>query len=86
MVAGSDRVKEYQNTLNKYNGHPDHYNFKSITVHSAGHRDPDGEGVSGISGTKMRDHARNGDHKSFKAGLPKSLHAQIGRASCRERV
>ena len=75
MVAGSDRVKEYQNTLNKYNGHPDHYNFKSITVHSAGHRDPDGEGVSGISGTKMRDHARNGDHKSFKAGLPKSLHA-----------
>lgn len=75
MVAGSDRVKEYQNTLNKYNGHPDHYNFKSITVHSAGHRDPDGEGVSGISGTKMRDHARSGDHKSFKAGLPKSLHA-----------
>ena len=75
MVAGSDRVKEYQNTLNKYNGHPDHYNFKSITVHSAGHRDPDGEGVSGISGTKMRDHAKNGDHKSFKAGLPKSLHA-----------
>lgn len=75
MVAGSDRVKEYQNTLNKYNGHPDHYNFKSITVHSAGHRDPDGEGVSGISGTKMRDHAKAGDHKSFKAGLPKSLHA-----------
>lgn len=75
MVAGSDRVKEYQSTLNKYNGHPDHYNFKSITVHSAGHRDPDGEGVSGISGTKMRDHAKAGDHKSFKAGLPKSLHA-----------
>ena len=74
MVAGSDRVKEYQSTLNKYNGHPDHYNFKSITVHSAGHRDPDGEGVSGISGTKMRDHAKSGDHKSFKAGLPKSLH------------
>ena len=75
MVAGSDRVKEYQKTLDKYNGHPDHYNFKSITVHSAGHRDPDGHGVSGISGTKMRDHARSGDHKSFKAGLPKSLHA-----------
>ena len=75
MVAGSDRVAEYKKTLNKYNGHPDHHNFKSITVHSAGQRDPDSEGTSGISGTKMRAHAKAGDHKSFKAGLPKSLHA-----------
>ena len=74
MVAGSDRVGEYKKTLNKYNGHPDHYNFKSITVHSAGQRDPDAEGTSGISGTKMRAHAKAGDHKSFKAGLPKALH------------
>ena len=75
VVAGSDRVGEYKKVLNKYNGHKDHYNFKSITVHSAGQRDPDSEGTSGISGTKMRAHARAGDHKSFKAGLPKSLHA-----------
>lgn len=74
VVAGSDRVGEYKRVLNKYNGHPDHYNFKSITVHSAGQRDPDSEGTSGISGTKMRAHARAGDHNSFKAGLPKSLH------------
>ena len=74
VVAGSDRVGEYKKVLNKYNGHKDHYNFKSITVHSAGQRDPDSEGTSGISGTKMRAHARAGDHKSFKAGLPKSLH------------
>ena len=74
VVAGSDRVHEYKTILNKYNGHKDHYNFKSITVHSAGHRDPDSEGTSGISGTKMRAHAKAGDHKSFKAGLPKSLH------------
>ena len=69
-----NRTKEYETTLKKYNGHPDHYNFKSITVHSAGHRDPDSHGTEGISGTKMRDHAKAGDHKSFKAGLPKSLH------------
>jgi hypothetical protein len=75
MVAGSDRVAEYKKTLNKYNGHPDHHNFKSITVHSAGQRDPDSEGTSGVSGTKMRAHAKAGDHKSFKAGLPKALHA-----------
>lgn len=74
VVAGSDRVGEYKKVLNKYNGHKDHYNFKSITVHSAGQRDPDSEGTSGISGTKMRAHARAGDHKSFKAGLPKALH------------
>lgn len=74
VVAGSDRVGEYKRILHKYNGHPDHYNFKSITVHSAGQRDPDSEGTSGISGTKMRAHARAGDHNSFKAGLPKSLH------------
>ena len=81
MVAGSDRVSEYKKTLDKYNGHPDHYNFKSITVHSAGHRDPDSEGTSGISGTKMRDHAKAGDHKSFKAGLPKSLHGHAKQIS-----
>jgi len=74
VVAGSDRTGEYKKVLNKYNGHKDHYNFKSITVHSAGQRDPDSEGTSGISGTKMRAHAKSGDHKSFKAGLPKSLH------------
>ena len=76
VVAGSDRVGDYKKILHKYNGHKDHYNFKSITVHSAGQRDPDSEGTSGISGTKMRAHARAGDHKSFKAGLPKSLHSQ----------
>ena len=31
--------------------------------------DPDAEGVAGISGTKMRNHATNNDYKSFKAGL-----------------
>ena len=69
VVAGSDRVGEYKKVLNKYNGHKDHYNFKSITVHSAGQRDPDSEGTSGISGTKMRAHASSNDYKSFKAGL-----------------
>lgn len=76
MIAGSDRVKEYQEKLNKYNGkHAGAlFNFKKITVHSAGARDPDAEGVEGMSGTKMRKLAREGHHEEFKAGLPKSLH------------
>lgn len=78
VVAGSDRVGEYHKMLTKYNNVPSkhgHYNFRSIRVVSAGHRDPDAEGVEGMSGTKMREHARSGEHKEFKSGLPKSLHA-----------
>lgn len=74
MVAGSDRVDEYKKKLDQYNGKEGHYNFKSIKVVSAGHRDPDAEGAEGMSGTKMRGFARSGDHKSFKSGLPKALH------------
>jgi nicotinamide mononucleotide adenylyltransferase len=67
MVVGSDRVKDFQKLSSKYNGKE--YNYKKIRVISAGHRDPDAEGVTGISGTKMRNHATNNDYKSFKAGL-----------------
>jgi len=77
VVAGSDRVDEYKEKLEKYNnveGKHGHYNFKSIKVVSAGHRDPDAEGAEGMSGTKMREHARAGNKKEFKSGLPKALH------------
>jgi len=74
MVAGSDRVKDYEEKLNAYNGREGHYKFKTIKVVSAGSRDPDAEGVEGMSGTKIRSHARAGEHKQFKAGLPKALH------------
>jgi predicted kinase len=72
MVVGSDRVKEMKEKLHKYNGTHEGalYNFKHITVHSAGHRDPDAEGTSGMSGTKMREHAKNKDLKSFRGGVP----------------
>jgi hypothetical protein len=72
MVAGSDRVDEYKKKLHQYNGtHKGAlYNFKKITVHSAGQRDPDAEGSSGMSGTKMRAHAAAGNAKEFKKGVP----------------
>jgi len=75
MVAGSDRVDDYHKKLHQYNGKEGHYNFKSIKVVSAGHRDPDAEGTEGMSGTKMREHARSGNMKAFKSGLPKALHS-----------
>lgn len=71
MVAGSDRTDEYSKLLNKYNGKD--YNFKSIKVVSAGHRDPDAEGVEGMSGTKMRSAAIAGNKEKFKSGLMTGL-------------
>ena len=75
MVAGSDRVKEYKEKLNKYNGtHKGAlYNFKKIHVHSAGQRDPDAEGTEGMSGTKMREHAKSGNFKEFRKGVPEHV-------------
>jgi len=73
MVAGSDRVKQYQKLLNDYNGKKGthgYYNFKKIEVVSAGHRDPDAEGAEGMSGTKMRDHAKHGNFSAFREGVP----------------
>jgi hypothetical protein len=68
FVAGSDRVSEFERLLNTYNGKD--FTFKSIKVISSGDRDPDAEGVTGISASKMRLFAKNNDFKSFKRGLP----------------
>lgn len=65
VAAGADRAKEYHNLLNKYNGKE--YNFKKITVTSTGQR------KEGVSGTDMRNHAKNNDYNSFKKNLPSSV-------------
>lgn len=75
MVVGSDRINEFDITLKKYNGKKGKhglYNFKNIYVVSAGDRDPDAEGVSGMSASKMRAAAKNGDFATFGQGLPKN--------------
>lgn len=68
MVAGADRVNEFESLLNKYNGKD--FTYSSIHVISAGARDPDAEGVVGISATKMRSAAADGDLKMYSRGLP----------------
>jgi nicotinamide mononucleotide adenylyltransferase/predicted ABC-type ATPase len=75
MVAGSDRIPEYKRILKKYNGTHEGalFNFKKIDVHSAGERDPDAEGTTGMSGSKMRAHAGSGKYKEFKKGVPKHI-------------
>lgn len=71
LVVGSDRVKEFETLLEKYNELD--YIFENIEVVSAGERDPDSEGVTGVSGSKMRAAAKAGDIGEFKQGLPKKL-------------
>lgn len=71
MVAGSDRVNEYKTLLNNYNGKD--YNFDSIKVVSAGERDPDAEGAAGMSATKLRKAAIEGDEQTFMSGVPSKL-------------
>lgn len=76
MVAGSDRLPEYEKILHKYNGTKENslFNFKGITLHSAGERDSNAKGVSGMSASKMRDAAAKGDYKTFRSGIPEGGH------------
>jgi hypothetical protein len=71
VVVGSDRIPEFKTLLNKYNGKD--FTFKTIEVVSAGERDPDAEGVSGMSGSKMRGFVTSDDFNSFKQGVPSKL-------------
>jgi len=78
MVAGSDRVKEFSELLNRYNDAPDKsgkqlFKFDTVQVISAGERDPDAEGVAGMSASKMRAAAVDGDKDAFLTGLPKGF-------------
>jgi len=76
FVAGSDRVQEFKTILNKYNNVKSRhgfYNFKNIKVTSAGERDPDAEGATGMSASKMRQAVAQGDIKSFEKGLPRGF-------------
>lgn len=71
IVVGSDRQAEFENLANKYNG--DLYEFDEINVVSAGVRDADAEGVSGMSASKMRKAAAEDDLRSFRQGIPQTL-------------
>ena len=71
MIVGSDRVPEFDRLLTKYNGKD--YKFDSIEVKTAGERDPDSDGVDGMSASKMRAAVKAGEYDKFKSGLPPKL-------------
>lgn len=76
MVVGSDRINEFNTLLKKYNGVKGRhglYNFNKINVISAGDRDPDADDISGMSASKMRSLAKEGDFTQFSQGLPRNV-------------
>ena len=76
MVAGSDRVDDFTSLLNSYNGVKSKhgfYEFKEVKVVSAGGRDPDADGATGMSASKMRSAATKGDFESFILGASSQL-------------
>ena len=82
MVVGEDRIREFDTLLNKYNGvkaRHGFYNFENINVISAGRRDPDAEGVEGMSASKMRGFAQNNNFQDFAQGLPSKVNNKDAR-------
>jgi len=71
IVVGSDRQAEFDKLANQYNGKL--YDFGEINVVSAGARDPDAEGVEGMSASKLRKAAAEGDFATFRSGVPKTF-------------
>ena len=71
IIVGGDRVSEFNSLATKYNGKL--YSFDEIKVVSAGGRDPDSDGVEGMSASKMRKAAIEDDYDTFDSGIPDAL-------------
>jgi phosphopantetheine adenylyltransferase len=71
IVGGADRVKEFEKLSNNYNGQL--YQFDVIEVISSGDRDPDGNGVEGVSASRLRLAAAEGDFMTFRSALPSGV-------------
>ena len=77
IIGGGDRVAEFEKLSNNYNGKL--YQFDTLEVRSAGDRDPDGDDVSGMSASKQRKAAAEGDFASFRKGVPSTLNNKQAR-------
>ena len=76
FIVGSDRVEEFEkkaDNIRKFG------NFDSFRVISAGERDPDAEGVTGMSASKMRKSVGDNNFNTFITGLPKGTSHPIAK-------
>jgi hypothetical protein len=68
-VCGNDRLPTFTKLLNNYNGlegKPTYFKFNSINVVSSGPRDPDDDGIAGVSASAARKAAKEEDFEKFK--------------------
>lgn len=73
VVVGDDRVPEIKKTVQQYLDSDDPetgLGFEEFKVVSAGKRDPEAEGVEGMSASKLRAAAAENNFKLFKQGMP----------------
>jgi hypothetical protein len=77
IVGGSDRVKEFDKLANSYNGAL--YQFDNIEVISAGDRDPDSDGVEGMSASRLRLAAAENDLRTFRSAMPATMRPRDAR-------
>ena len=71
IVGGADRVGEFSKLANNYNGTL--YQFNNVEVISAGDRDPDAEGVEGLSASRLRLAAAENDYRTFRSAMPDTM-------------
>ena len=79
MVVGEDRVDSFRSLLERYNGKEmkkGEYDFQTIEVVNAGIRDPDSDGLEGMSASKMREAVMNDDMETFRSGVPLNYDAK----------
>ena len=77
IVGGSDRVEEFERITGNYNGKL--YDFEKIEVMSAGSRDPDGDGLEGMSASKQRELASENKFDDFLKGVPTAMNQKSAR-------
>ena len=77
MVVGADRQKEFDKLTNNYNGLK--YDFEKMEVRSAGDRDPDGDGIEGMSASKQRKYAAENDFDNFLKGVPTAMNKKMAK-------
>ena len=73
IVAGDDRVKQFDKLSQNYNGQL--YQFDNLETISSGQRDDDKEGMEGYSASRMRLAAMEGDFKTFYQNLQQEVPA-----------
>jgi len=78
IVVGADRQAEFEKLALQYNG--ELYDFEDINVVSAGDRDPDAEGIEGMSASKLRKAAAEDDFKTWVSGMPSKVDEKLAKS------